>query len=90
MRLRNNLMVDLKSVQSRVKMPLKKLVRKARLSYDELVTVVCEIKNSIDSRPLTYLTEENCQTPLSPYYLLFERNINDRNEPLKQTKPSHC
>ena len=31
---------------------------------------------------LTYLTEENYQTLLSPYHLLYGRNINDRNEPL--------
>ena len=63
-------------------MSLKKIVEKARLSYDELVTVICKIKNSINSRPLTYLTEENYHTRLSPYHLLYGRNINDRNEPL--------
>ena len=63
-------------------MSLKKVVGKARLSYDESVTVICEIENSINSRPLTYLTEENYQRPLSPYQLLHGRNINDRNEPL--------
>ena len=61
---------------------IKKVVGKARLSYDELVTVICEIKNLINSRPLTYLTEENYQTPLSPYHLLYGWNINDRNKPL--------
>ena len=64
------------------KMSLKKVVGKARLSYDELVTVICEIENSINSRPLTYLAVENYQTPLSSYHLLYGRNINDRNEPL--------
>ena len=64
------------------KMSLKKVFGKARLSYDELVTVICEIENSINSRPLTYVTEGNCQTPLSPYHLLYGHNINVRNEPL--------
>ena len=36
-------------------MSLRKVVEKARLSYDELVTVICEIENSINSRPLTIL-----------------------------------
>ena len=71
------------------KSSLKKEVGRARLSYDELVTVTCEIGNSINSRPLTYLTEENYQTPLSPYHLLYGRNINDRNEPLNSTEPNH-
>ena len=44
-------------------MSLKKVAGKTRLSYDESVTVISEIKNS---RLLTYLTEENYQTPLSP------------------------
>ena len=47
-------------------MSLKKVVGKTRLSYDESVTVISEIKNSVNSRLLTYLTEENYQTTLSP------------------------
>ena len=41
------------------KITLKKVFGKARFSYDELVIVICEIENSINSHPLTYLTEEN-------------------------------
>ena len=63
-------------------MSLKNVVGKARLSHDELVTVIREIDNSINSRPLTYLTEGNYQTPLSLYHLLYGRNINVRNKPL--------
>ena len=51
------------------KMSLKKGVGKARLCYDELVTVICEIGNPINSRLLTYITEENNQSPLSRYHL---------------------
>ena len=65
------------------KMSLKKVVGKARLSYDELVTVIYMwSRESINLHSLTYLTEENYQTLLSPYHLLYGRNINDRNEPL--------
>ena len=63
-------------------MSLKRVVGKTKLSYDELVTVICEMENSINSRALTYLPEENYQALLSPYHLLYGRNINDRNEPL--------
>ena len=56
-------------------MSLKKVVGKARLSYDELVTVKCEIENWINSRPFTYLKEENHQTPLLPFHLLYGWNI---------------
>ena len=58
------------------------VVGKARLSYDELVTAICEIENSINPRLLAYLTKKNYQKPLSPYNLLYGRNINVRNEPL--------
>ena len=64
------------------KMLLKKVVGKAKLTYDELVTVIYEVENSINSRPLTYLTEENYQTALTPYHLLYGRNINERNDTL--------
>ena len=40
-------------------MSLKKVVGKAGLSYDELVNVICEVENSTNSHPLTYLTDEN-------------------------------
>ena len=45
------------------KMSLKKVVGKARPSYDKLVTVICEIENSIDSRPLTYLKKRITKHP---------------------------
>ena len=42
----------------KLKMPLKKIIGEARFSNDKLVTVICEIENSMNSRPLTYLTME--------------------------------
>ena len=69
-----------------MQMSLKKVVGKARLSYDELVTVLCEIENSINLCPLTHLTEENYQTLLSPYHLFYGQNINDRNKPLNNNE----
>ena len=60
------------------KMSLKKVVGKPRLSYDELVIVICEIENSINSRWLTYLTEENYTViPIPPFMdgmLMIETN----------------
>ena len=58
------------------KIQLKKVVGKAILSYNELVTVICEIEKSINSCPLTCLTGENYQTPLSTPFL-YGQNIND-------------
>ena len=56
----------MRSIKGITKMSLKKVVGKTRLSYDESVTVISEIRNLVNSRLLTYLTEENYQTPLSP------------------------
>ena len=42
-----------------VKSSLKKVVGKALLNYNEMVTVVTEIEGCLNSRPLTYLNEEN-------------------------------
>ena len=36
-----------------VKNSLKKILGKARLSFDEIHTTICEIENVVDSRPLT-------------------------------------
>ena len=58
-----------------VKSSLKKILGRARLSYDEIHTIICEIENVVNSRPLTYLDENNFDEPLTPYHLIFGRNI---------------
>ena len=50
---------------------MKKVVGKAILSYNELVTVICEIEKSFNSCPLTCLTGENYQTSLSACHLFY-------------------
>ena len=62
------------------KMLLKKIVGKAKLRYDELVMVLHEAENVINSQPLTYLTDDNYQTFLTPYHLVYGRNINFKTE----------
>ena len=42
-----------------VKDSLNKVVKNARLNYDKLIAVLIEIKAMINSRPLTYLSEES-------------------------------
>ena len=41
-------------------------------------TVLVEIGNTLNSRPLTYLSEENYQSSITPHHLLFSRNINQK------------
>ena len=53
-----------------VKNSLKKILGKARLSYDEIHSIIYEIENVVNSRPLTYLDEYNFDEPLTPYHLI--------------------
>ena len=62
-------------VVKEIKRPLRKILRNASLSMDELATVVTEIEVSLNSRPLTYLSDEDWGEPLTPSHLVFGRKI---------------
>ena len=53
-----------------VKKCLKKSIGKVRLTYDELTTLLTEIEGVINSRPLSYLSTEDLDEPLTPSNLL--------------------
>ena len=59
-----------------VKSSLKKVVGKVLLNFNEMVTVVTEIEGCLNSRPLTYLNEENVYDLLTPNHLIYGRDIN--------------
>ena len=48
---------------------LKRIIGRARLSYEELFTVVCEIEAVLNSRPLLYVSSEDFDEPLTPSHL---------------------
>ena len=52
---------------------LRKVVGRSRLYYDELITVVTEIEAVINSRPLTYLSADDLDEPLTPSHFLCGR-----------------
>ena len=58
-----------------VKNALKKVVGRTSLDRDQLNTVLIEIGNIINSRPLTYISEEHFEASLTPYHLIYGRNI---------------
>ena len=62
-----------------VKNSLKIILRRARLTYDKIHTYIGEIKNIVNTRPLTYLSEENLDEPLAPYHLIHGRNLANGN-----------
>lgn len=57
-----------------VKRCLKKVLRTARLTYEELPTLLIQIEGVLNSRPLTYLYEDNDE-PLTPSHLVLGRRV---------------
>ena len=58
-----------------LKRVLKKLLRNARLTYEELLTVLSEVEGILNSRPLTYLDSENFEEPLTPSHLFLGKRL---------------
>ena len=58
-----------------VKRCLRKVLGNARLTQDEMSTVLVEIENTVNSRPLTYCDEEYDLQVLTPSHLLVGRRI---------------
>ena len=58
-----------------VKRCLKKTLSTTRLSYEELLTVLIDIESVLNSRPLTYLSTEDLEEPLTPSHLLHGRRV---------------
>jgi len=58
-----------------MKSSLKKVLGNARLSMDELTTVVAEVERTLNSRPLTYVSSEDLDEPLTPSHLLCGRRL---------------
>ena len=54
---------------------LKKMVGRAKLSHDELVTAVIEVEAVINSRPLTYMSSGDLEQPLTPAHLICGRRL---------------
>ena len=58
-----------------VKRCLKKTLGTTRLSYEELLTVLIDIESVLNSRPLTYLSTEDLEEPLTPPHLLHGQRV---------------
>ena len=53
-----------------VKSSLRKVLGGAKLSYEELNTIFTEIEMTVNSRPITYIYENNEAEALCPSHLL--------------------
>lgn len=55
---------------------LQKTLGNARLSHDELLTLVTEVESTLNVKPLTYVYEEgDPEDPLTPAHLMFGRRL---------------
>ncbi|MBA4719447.1 MAG: transposase family protein [Nitrosopumilus sp.] len=63
---------------------LRKVIGRAKLHYDELITALTEIEAVINSRPLTYLSPDNLEEPLTPSHFLCGRRILNLPDCLQQ------
>ena len=65
------------------KRALKKGLSGARLSYEELETVLVEIEQTINNRPISYIDNDTIETAITPNHLLHGRRLdmvnNDTN-----------
>ena len=58
-----------------VKRCLKKTISGARLTYEELLTVISEVEMILNCRPLSYVSSEDYEEPLTPSHLLCGHRI---------------
>ena len=56
---------------------LRKTLKHARLTFEELSTALVEIENIMNSRPLTYMSDDAIEA-ITPFHLLHGRNISVR------------
>ena len=54
---------------------LRKMIGRAKLTYEELQTAVIEVEAVLNSRPLSYLTASDTEEPLTPSHLLTGQRI---------------
>ena len=53
-----------------VKRCLMKVIGRAHLTFDELITFVTEVEGVLNSRPLSYVAMDDLDSPLTPSHLL--------------------
>ena len=68
---------------------LKKSVGRTSLTYDELSTLVTEIEAVLNSRPLTYVSTDDLEEPLTPSHLLLGYRVLSLPDPTLSDDPDY-
>ncbi|XP_065654560.1 uncharacterized protein LOC136081190 [Hydra vulgaris] len=55
---------------------LRKIIYKAKLSYEELLTFIAEVESILNNRPITFMYESPGDAPLTPNHLIYGRSTN--------------
>ena len=63
-----------------VKKCLKKLIGSERLSFTELPTVLYEIENVLNNRPVCFMYDDDVSEVLTPNSLLYDRKLEFENK----------
>ena len=61
---------------------LKKILGNARVTSEELYTVLTEIEATLNSRPLTYVSTKDAEEPVTPSHLINGRRVLSLPDPL--------
>ena len=72
-----------------VKRCLKKKLHNARLSYDEMSTLLSEIEIITNNRPLTFTYENPGDQPITPNHLLFGRKLKTFTDNQNEQNTNH-
>ena len=78
-----------KRMSKSAKCCLKKSLRRASLTYNELSTLVTEIEAVLNSRPLTYVSTDDLEEPLTPCHLLLGYRVLSLPDPILSNHPDY-
>lgn len=73
-----------------VKRSLRKVLGNAKLTYEELLTVVTEVEGVLNSRPITYVYTDATEEPLSPSRLVTGRRVATLPDSCQLTDEHDC
>ena len=67
-------------MNSLIKGALRKTLKNAKLNYEELETIIVEIEAVINSRPISYIHDDELLEPLTPSHLMYGRRLKTHSQ----------